>query len=1079
MPFCRILLVLAILADFTSVQAQEERTSSRRADDTVPLEKLPGNHGMIVVTPDLRKALDALGAGSVVLSAEKYQQLMKAQEKSKPDKLESEILFARCLLTGEVKTQAGREYAELTIELEFRTETPNASVPVPCKGLRMLSASINGQSPVWGPDPDRWTVLLKEPQLYRLKIVGMVPVSRSGGEKKLQLERLPASAITSLELKTPGPASNALILGYGSISVSTPVNNISTLSAPALGVLSSLEMTWQINEKPVAAVPPSIEGDIRIVVSETIASTEARLKPVPFSPIQLPWRVRVPKGSQQLRAELLRGESQSSEPLIATMQQDGTYLINSPYPLASVGFTQVLLRWQQTLPEADSVETVQLGSCQILDPIGKAGVGYITIVQSDQPTVLLKPLNVQQDKEFLDVARETRRTQRYRYIQQPAGVEAVALPPAQVRGVVEATVSTTITGQLQDWQLVTEINIVRSNRSNLTQLELIWPGTWPINRRLLFSPVVKDIEQDTKTDKLKIMLDGKQPGQFQLRLESMFSENPSTLQVRVPQLLAVKGGSPTRSTPLELFLSSEQILLEAAGVELQTTIVGTGLHEINSTTSKETKQFQVRQHPATISIRKQPRLPKYTSSMELAVGHDALQSKQRFVWRAGTLPRQLQVLVPQTARNVQFFGCTGDQPHQSALPVTLRSEEADATWKRYVVELPASIEDCKSLLCCVEQESKHPLMVPLARLDEASALHESNVPIQVNLDVGLELRLPAESTGWKAEPGQSGRMALTGSDLQSFLILDRVEKTVQLQPVVVRASEERITPQRDGCQIESNIDIVDLEQSRWQGSIAATLDEVQIIGWKIDGQVMPRNLLTLQADGKSTRVVALLPLDRLHSSFRLSVAWSYKHSKWHMVSDIPGLRWDCAKGSLTPHRWLLACEPSQWLGWASGEVSPWTYPQSMWKPIGLMADGNGSSRSIELMDSVNSLGLRYLVLPRYLTLLLGSCLGFLLVMQMNARKVQFVVWVLVVLLASLYWFSLPTATLLLWSVLPGFVMALVVQFLRHRLRTQVTVPVFQKSNSRASTVLVNRQNGIGSSLAPPVSDAPTMIANPH
>jgi hypothetical protein len=1079
MPFRRFLLMLAILVAFTSVQAQEERPSSRRTDDTVPLEKLPANQGMIVVTPDLRKALDALGAGSVVLSAEKYQELMKAQEKSKPDKSESEILFARCLLSGEVKTQAGREFAELTVELEFRTETPNASVPVPCKGMRMMSASINGQSPVWGPDPDRWTVLLKEPQLYRLKIVGMVPVSRSGAEKKLQLERLPASAITSLELKIPGPASNALIVGYGSVSVAASVNNISTLSAPALGVLSSLEMTWQTNETPVAALPPSIEGDVRVTLSESTATTEARLKPVPFSPIQLPWRVRVPNGSQQLRAELLRSESQSSEPLIATKQQDGTYLINSPYPLAPVGFTQVLLRWQQSLPDTDAIETVSLGSCQVLEPVGKAANGLITVVQMEQPTVLLRPVNVQQDKDLLDQAREPRRSLRYRYIQQPAGVEAVALPAAQVRGVVEATVSTTITGQLQDWQLVTEINVVRSNRSNLSQLELYWPGTWPINRRLLFSPVVKDIEQDTKADKLKIMLDGKQPGQFQLRLESSFSENPTTLQLRLPQLLAVTGGSQSRVMPLELFLSSEQVVLEAAGVDLQTTSIGAGLREVTTTTSKDVKQFQVRQHPANVTIRKQPRLPKYSSSMELAVGHDTLQSKQRFVWRAGTLPRQLQVLVPVTVRNVQFYGCKGEQSQQSPLSASLRTEEVDATWKRYIVELPASIEDCKSLLCCVEQESKHPLMVPLARLDEASALHEGAIPIQVNLDAGLELKLPAESGGWKAESVQPGRMLLNGSDLQSFLILDRVEKAVPLQPAVVRSSEERITPLRDGYQIESNIDIVDLEQSRWLGSIAAPLDDVQIIGWKIDGQIMPRNMLSLQAEGNATRVVALLPLDRLHSSFRLTVAWSYKHSKWSWMSHLPGLRWDCARESMTPHRWLVSCEPSQWLGWASAEVSPWTYPHSMWKPIGLCVDGNGAGRSMELVDSMDSPGLRYLVLPRYLTLLLGSSVGFLVVMQLKGRRIAFVVWALVVLLAALYWFSLPTATMLLWSVLPGLALALVVQFLRLRVRTQATVPVFQKSTSRPSTVLANRSPGPGSSLAASVSDAPTIMANPH
>lgn len=151
----------------------------------------------------------------------------------------------------------------------------------------------------------------------------------------------------------------------------------------------------------------------------------------------------------------------------------------------------------------------------------------------------------------------------------------------------------------------------------------------------------------------------------------------------------------------------------------------------------------------------------------------------------------------------------------------------------------------------------------------------------------------------------------------------------------------------------------------------------------------------------------------------------------------------------------------------------------MWKPIGLCVDGNGAGRSMELVDSMDSPGLRYLVLPRYLTLLLGSSVGFLVVMQLKGRRIAFVVWALVVLLAALYWFSLPTATMLLWSVLPGLALALVVQFLRLRVRTQATVPVFQKSTSRPSTVLANRSPGPGSSLAASVSDAPTIMANPH
>src|SRR5882724_3647203 len=76
--------------------AEEKRSAESRGQDRtqgVPLDKLPvPENGLIVVTPDLKKALDALGAGSVVLSAERYLELMSRADKTKPDKPSTEIL---------------------------------------------------------------------------------------------------------------------------------------------------------------------------------------------------------------------------------------------------------------------------------------------------------------------------------------------------------------------------------------------------------------------------------------------------------------------------------------------------------------------------------------------------------------------------------------------------------------------------------------------------------------------------------------------------------------------------------------------------------------------------------------------------------------------------------------------------------------------------------------------------------------------------------------------------------------------------------------------------------------------------
>src|SRR5262245_49454925 len=124
MLVARWLMLLAILfgsaAPLEGRQEDEKRsTPRRRSDDGVPLDKLPiPPNATVVVTPDLKRALDALGAGSVVLSAERYRELMNraAEQGQAADKPGGELLFGALRIEGEVKAVGGREVAELQLE---------------------------------------------------------------------------------------------------------------------------------------------------------------------------------------------------------------------------------------------------------------------------------------------------------------------------------------------------------------------------------------------------------------------------------------------------------------------------------------------------------------------------------------------------------------------------------------------------------------------------------------------------------------------------------------------------------------------------------------------------------------------------------------------------------------------------------------------------------------------------------------------------------------------------------------------------------------------------------------------------
>jgi hypothetical protein len=550
------------------------------------LDKLPLPDGsVIVLTDDLRKALGQMPPGAVVLSPERYRALLEKarQADAQPGTNPMPPMLSACRLTGQiVRDAAGRDYGELKAELEFRTTTENARVPIGLRGLRLTKALLDGDTPVWGPEADGLTVLVKEPKSYQLALHFTAPVSRTGLERRILVERLPASVVTSLDLTVPESVQAATVRGVGPVTVEPLEGGKSRVHAAALGVLDQLDLTWQTAQpaaQPGAALL-TLTGDQRISLDEGTAFTDIRLR-VEVRQGALPaLRIRLPGDAGNLMVE----EEGRPEPLEWTFTRPGGVLAVTPRMPLTPGSTSwtLRLRFYQTF-EPKPGRAVALGLCEVLDAPGSTQKGTVALWLAPDVRVSVQHQLLRVDPR--DVAQLEGRPASYafRYVQQPVRLDAVFSPGGATQAYAEVRTNHVVRLTEASLALVSEIEFLRVTRPGVQELEIRWPRGLTFDRRVLLGGIVESARYDAADGVVRCRLAGRQTAPFKLRLEGLLDttggegEASRSATLDLPAVTAAGHERAGKVEPAEIIRRDGEFRILGEGLEVRFRAATTGV----------------------------------------------------------------------------------------------------------------------------------------------------------------------------------------------------------------------------------------------------------------------------------------------------------------------------------------------------------------------------------------------------------------------------------------------------------------------------------------------------------------------
>ena len=945
--------VIVVLACPSWICAQGPTAPPKPSEPSgLTLDQLPlPPDAILVITDNVRQALNQMRVGSVVLSAERYQSLMEELARLRREALarQAEFVFATCQVRGQIVPGLKQPRAQLKIELSFRTTVADQRVPLPLSGLQLTAAELDGALPPWQIERDQIVLRLAEPGTHRLLLEGWSLIETSGGEQRLNLERFPSALITTLELTTPATVAQAQLRGGPRLAID-PAGPGSRLRGEGLGPISQLDVSWR-EVAAAAAVPLTVTGTIRHTLSEKQVDLDARLRLEGGREPVAELRLRLATTPKDLEIELLASEGGSGTALTGVATADaGVWSVRLPQVWRpESGPLQLRLRGSAAWSGPAS-----LGVVEMVQPAAARQTGLVVVRVAAGLPVRLAPGNVlSADARELPERDAAGAVNVFRYSRQPVRLEAF-LEPVRLEPAAEVRLSHAVRLTPGRAMLACDLEMLRLTRLAVQEVVLSVPPGWRVDRRALAQPLVA--QWDENGGRLRIRLLNRTATPFRLRLEGELpGGDAERINFELPRLLELREEIGVAAAAVRLVLRPERVVVDGDDVAVRLDAGTSGLiDEQNRTPSLEGQLrlpsvFQVAGEahprpaeapPARLALFWHARLPRVTGSAEVFLETNLILLRQTFHWQwTQRLPTQMILEVPAGVTVGPTATLLADAEDLGAssqtVAVNLRSS---GEGREAVIELPPRLGRRSTLTLTSTSQADWPLTptpLPLKWLRPTAVelAWESGWPIAVWSTRKLSLRGGGGDWFGAAAVAPHEVFRLTGWNTPCPVVAARASP--QRPAAIVDQTVALVTPQ-DGNLLRT--------QWRWH---FAQVNEAQLVlacGWPRDQVQLDRltiNEVSLPwervtvagGEAATTRLEIHLDLSLLQRGFTLGVEATIKGTapRWG-VQRAPAWQFlDPVVENST--RWLLRLPAEQWVIDGSTPVVALDEAEGLWEMV--------------------------------------------------------------------------------------------------------------------------------------------------
>ncbi|MCI0458958.1 MAG: hypothetical protein L0Z62_18525 [Gemmataceae bacterium] len=628
------------------------------------------NGAIVVLCEDIPETLRLLPK-AVVLTPEKYQELLEQLEQLKRQTKTAPDIPSICNLTGHVEGDLVR----LQAEFAFFTDRPKALVTLGCQsGWATDATTEDGKLPWLQYGDSGYLVQMDKPGSHRVTLHLVVPLvtkGERGTDRGFDLD-LPRAAITNLkQLHLPSSVSTVRVGGRSGRQEKTKrldPSQSSRLEDVALGAVSRLDLAWKgpvplpLKSAPLLAA----EGQrISVRVEETHVATEAVLNLYVLSGETSQWRILISPNATLEKPQLQDERIQSVElptpenPVLTLRLKEASA---EPLPL-TLQFTQPRkgAGWLPALP------------CTVLDAYPQRGKIEIH-ARPDLHLHYQRHGDIIQQEVPEDQRRESNTVAIFNYWNLKAPADPTQPPPTPlaldvepIQGSIETRVLHTLRLTEQGWRVTTRIECT-PHRTAVDRLEVYFPVAYQFDRDEgvgpadLVDPEVV-IHPETRVAQLKL---AQRPlRQFHVTLAGLYpvqaGQREASLELPYPKRVGPgeaesgrvpdPGALPLPPTPRLLDRGAQVTVVVPEGLEV---VARQARAEAPGAGPRESYTWQTERVQARADLVWRPHRSELTvdSVVDVTLTEHQARVIQRLRWAPP--PAQVQLRVPSTAAHVRL-----------------------------------------------------------------------------------------------------------------------------------------------------------------------------------------------------------------------------------------------------------------------------------------------------------------------------------------------------------------------------------------------------------------------------------------